>query len=126
MGSENWREHTFEADKNILLKNKEGLSLEIKKGDTLRLFPYNKRFLNSNGFPEYQSENVSQIGILIADEGDIYPVRYTALFDVPESEELQEMIFDGNITSVVGDTCYELDGHDEKGFPSWPMALGLV
>jgi len=41
-----------------------------------------------------------------------------------DEEELSEALFDGEISSVRGNTCYEVDGYDTDGWPSITMAYG--
>lgn len=45
--------------------------------------------------------------------------------ELPTMEELQEWVYDSVCNSVTGDTV-EPDGHDEHGFPSWLLALGMI
>lgn len=54
-----------------------------------------------------------------------YRVRVTAAFVPPSIEELEEAVSDGVCMSVAGYPT-EPDGWDEKGSPSWLLALGMI
>lgn len=54
-----------------------------------------------------------------------YRLRYSAVFNPPSMEELEEWSYDGVVESVSGESV-EPDGHDSLGFPSWLLAFGLI
>ena len=54
-----------------------------------------------------------------------YRVRPQAAFQAPSVEEIEKAVHDGTCMSVAGYTV-EPDGWDEKGSPSWLLALGLI
>ena len=54
-----------------------------------------------------------------------YLVRYSALAKAPTVQTLDKWNDDGIAKSVNGKKV-EPDGHDDDGFPSWFLALGLI
>jgi hypothetical protein len=58
-------------------------------------------------------------------DGKEYKLRYSSVFRPISERAIGEAICDGVCESVLG--CQvEPDGHDEKGFPSWLLALGMI
>lgn len=51
--------------------------------------------------------------------------HYTGEFQEPSLDQIKDMIFDGDCTSVAGEWV-EPDGKDEHGFPSWLLVLGMI
>jgi hypothetical protein len=58
--------------------------------------------------------------------GDTHILRWSSVIKPPSEKRLMEEELDGRCESVAGCGPIEPDGHDEKGYPSWLLALGLI
>ena len=54
-----------------------------------------------------------------------YGLAQMGCIGMPNPDKLREMINNGVCPSVAGDEV-EPDGHDENGFPSWRLAMGII
>jgi hypothetical protein len=69
-----------------------------------------------------KSDTVCQV---TTTEYDTYRIRYTAVIKPPSIKCLMRQEYDGIVETPYG--CrVEPDGHDEKGFPSWLLVLGVI
>lgn len=92
--------------KNISLKSGEVL----KRGSEVRLVPHHK---------EGDRLCVALIN------GKEHVLRWSSVIRPPSMECLMRQEMDGVCDSIRG--CrVEPDGHDEQGYPSWLLALGVI
>lgn len=125
--------HKFQMHRSIdLYTRKNGKivpesKMSLVEGEEMACWPYNREFFHAHGFTNYAAERNDRMGLFYCPRLDKYfPAKYTVIFQIPKDEQIGEMVMDGDIESVVGDRCYEPDGHDENKFPSWLLALGIV
>jgi len=71
-----------------------------------------------------------QIALCKAKNRDPFRIAYKHLsslttdIEEPDMQEIEDGVFDGECYSVTGQSV-EPDGHDEYGFPSWLLVLGI-
>ena len=92
----------------------------------------NAKLRDGREFPagEYEVE-ITNEGIVVIDAtGDSFRIGWTRahkyfneVMEPPTFEELEEFVSDGVSDSVFGERV-EPDGYDERGGPSWLMAMG--
>ena len=97
--------------------------IKLKDG---RIFQAGEKFnvVPSIERPDFSALCFPQIG------GAAFKIQYTRLpklfedFHPITESELEEAVFDCYCPSITGQDV-EPDGHDEHGFPSWLLALGI-
>jgi hypothetical protein len=117
-------------EKPCIIEGKIARKLKLKDG---RVFPIGT-YINVQKHPD---NNQLARCVLASDHitSPVNPVklRYSTLSTLlPEQfppitdEEMESGALEGEIESVVGGRCYEMDGYDEDGWPSKFMAHGFI
>ena len=94
---------------------------EFPVGMELTVIPRNDKNTFAKVLYEEDGQTVESV-ISYTVLSKMIPSRFLELTE----EIIEKGILDDEIVSIVGNKCYEEDGHDEDGWPSLIMAYGFI